>query len=371
MPQTQESSSLKPAFEHGNVAVAFASDANYVPYLATTLRSIINHSSPENNYDLVVLSQGIAGADQQKIKAMTDGAANLSLRFLDVSAQVDKKTGGFFTSAHISVATYYRLFTPAIFDQYSKLLYLDVDLVALADVAELFRVDLDGAVAGAVRDYLAIKDLSRRSNAKWREQLALREVSSYFNAGVMLLDLEQMRGENLEGKWFERLASLKTPRLHDQDILNSVCQGRIKYLDGSWNGAAWAEACGETIFSGELPEFLYQEYIESQKAPRILHYYSRHKPWNLPYLELAEHFWRFAAETPYFDRLIFNNLRRINAENDIFKARLRMPPSRLKYWFYRLMIFLTFGGTKFKYMSKAFRSQKMNQGLKYTLQNWH
>lgn len=367
----EEAPTLKPAFEHNNVAVAFASDANYVPYLATTLHSVLDQASPDHNYDLVVLSQNISPDDQRQIQAMTGGAANLSLRFIDVSAQVEARAGDFFTSAHISIATYYRLFTPTIFALYPKLLYLDVDLVALTDVAELFNFDLEGAVAGAARDYLAIKDLPRRGNANWREQLALKDLKTYFNAGVMLLDLDQIRAESFDAKWFELLARLKHPRLHDQDILNSTCQGRIKYFDGAWNSLAWAAACGETIFSGELPENLYREYLESLKSPKILHYLSRYKPWNLPHLNLADIFWRFARQTPYYDRLIFNNLRQLNAEHDIFKARLRLPPSRLKYWFYTLMGRLTFGRTRFKYQSKAFKSQTMNRRLKSILQGWH
>jgi Lipopolysaccharide biosynthesis proteins, LPS:glycosyltransferases len=371
MDPTQEIPTLKPAFEDDNVALAFASDANYVPYLAATLRSVLDHCSPEHNYDLVVLSQNISPDDQWQIRAMTGGAANVSLRFIDVSAQVEKKAGDFFTSAHISIATYYRLFTPGIFALYPKLLYLDVDLVALSDVAELFHTDLEGAMAGAARDYLAIKDLPRKGNAGWREQLGLKDPTSYFNAGVMLMDLEQMRRDNYEQKWFDLLARLKHPRLHDQDILNSSCQGRIKYVDGAWNSLAWAEACGETIFSEELSTGLYREYVESLKAPKILHYLSRHKPWNLPHLDLADLFWDCARRTPYYERLIFNNLRQLNAENDVFKARLRIPPAKLKYWFYVLMSLVTSGSTRSKYKSKAFRSRKLNRGLKSILRSWH
>lgn len=371
MAPAQEPLTLKPAFKENNVALAFASDANYVPYLATALRSVMDYARPDHNYDLVVLSQNIFSDDQDKIRAMSGGAANISLRFIDVSAQVAERSADLFTSAHLSIAAYYRLFSPTIFALYPRILYLDVDLVALTDVAELFHIDLEGAVAGAARDYLAIKDLPRKDNSRWREQLALKDCSSYFNSGVMLLDLEKIRSENFELKWFDLLARLKCPRLHDQDILNSTCQGRIKYIDGAWNSLAWAEACGETIFKGEMSEELYQEYRESLKSPKILHYLSRHKPWNLPHLDLAEFFWRFAQRTPYYDRLIFNNLRQLNMESDIFKARLRRPPSRLKGWFYELMSLVTVGEARFKYKSKAFRSRKLNRSLKSVLQSWH
>lgn len=362
---------LEPAFVLNRVSVAVASDANYVPYLATALKSIIAHSSPENNYDLVVLSQGIPTEDQLHIQAMADGLSHISLRFLDVSGQVEQRAGDLFTSAHVSAAAYYRLFTPTIFQLYPKLLYLDIDLVALSDVAELFKVDLEGAAVGAVRDYLAIRDLPRKENAKWRRQLSLKDHQSYFNSGVMLLNLELLRQEAFEEQFFELLARLKQPRLHDQDILNSVCQGRVKYLDPAWNNLAWAEACGELVFKGELSEELYQEYVESKRSPKLLHYLSRHKPWNLPHLELADRFWVFASLTPYYDRLIFNTLRRLSAENDVLKSGLKTPSVRLKYWFYKLMSLATSGGTRSKYRAKAFRLKKMNRPLKSILNSWN
>lgn len=46
------SATLQPAFAERNIAIAFAADDAFVPYMATMVCSIIANGSRENNYDL-------------------------------------------------------------------------------------------------------------------------------------------------------------------------------------------------------------------------------------------------------------------------------------------------------------------------------
>lgn len=350
---------IEPAFGPNGVAVAFAADGGYAPYLAAALASIVRHGNPARLYDVIILATGLGEEDQRKLASITEGRANFSLRFCDVQEEVKAATGDFFLSAHISPATYYRLFAPSLFPNYAKLLYLDCDIIALADVARLYDSDLGGRAIGAVRDFYAIVDLPRKASAKWAGQLAMGDTKGYFNAGVLLLDLAKMRAHGYEAKWFGRLREVKTPRLHDQDILNHTLEGDVAYLEAGWNSLAWVESLGERLCPGDLPADLVADYRASLEAPKILHFTSQHKPWNLPHLPLAEKFWERAAETPYYQRLVFDNLRRLNAESAVFKGRLHCPPLALKYGFYRLMASLAGGEKKARYERRAFKI-KMN-----------
>ncbi|UQZ89141.1 hypothetical protein C4J81_07990 [Deltaproteobacteria bacterium Smac51] len=370
MNHCDPSSRIEPAHPSGT-AVVFSSDGNYVPYLAAALASLIKAASPGNFYDVMILSSGIGDDDQEKIRGLAQGRENIRLRFFDIRERVKSRSGDFFVNAHLSPAAYYRLFAPSIFEAFGKILYLDCDIIVLKDVAELYGQDLRGKAVGAMRDFFAVRDLPRRAAARWAAQLDMKDTDGYFNSGVMLLDLSRLRAENYEDKWFERLKAVKTPRLHDQDILNHTLEGDVELLDAAWNSLAWIESLGEKVHPGELPEAIYQQYLASISAPKILHYSSRNKPWDLPHLELAERFWEFAARTPYYNRLIFNNLQRLNAENDIFKGRLRFPPLSVKYFFYSLMARLSPGESGARYRAKAFRMKKMNARLKTVLRSWH
>ena len=55
-------------------------------------------------------------------------------------------------SLHLSIETYYRLFIPLILPQYEKVLYLDSDMIILADVADLYNENISGFPVGAALD---------------------------------------------------------------------------------------------------------------------------------------------------------------------------------------------------------------------------
>lgn len=49
--------------------------------------------------------------------------------------------------------TYGRLLLPKLLSNYSRAIYLDVDIVVREDLGNLFAVDLKGNLVGAVKDY--------------------------------------------------------------------------------------------------------------------------------------------------------------------------------------------------------------------------
>ena len=139
----------KPAFKENNIPIVFSVDENYAPYLAVCLESLIKASSVNYNYDIWILDGGLTQIAQKKLQELIDGKRNFSLRYFDIRYFNKRKL---FTSNHASQANYYRLFIPKIFSKYSKILYLDCDLLINKDVSELYNTDLKGNILGAVLD---------------------------------------------------------------------------------------------------------------------------------------------------------------------------------------------------------------------------
>ena len=50
---------IKPAFEKNNVPIVMASSNEYVPFLATLLKSIQVNSNVNRNYDIIIFSNQI------------------------------------------------------------------------------------------------------------------------------------------------------------------------------------------------------------------------------------------------------------------------------------------------------------------------
>lgn len=347
-----ENQAITPAWGEEAVRVALATDLRYAPYAAVALKSIVDAASPERYYDLVVLETGLTEAVKEQMMAMTETSGRISLRFYNLSQTLKGLVEHLFVSAHLSPAAYYRLLAPAIF-QAPKLIYLDVDLVVRRDVAPLYDVDLGPNLVGAVRDYFAVKDLLANPDGAWARQLGLADFSGYFNSGVMVLNLAKMRDENFNQTWLNHLQRIKTPRLHDQDILNSCCQGRVKYLPSAWNCQAWNEELGGPLDNEDLPGVWLEEYDEGKIRPHIIHYLSRHKPWQVPQVPLAEYFWQSASTTPFYNQLILENLTHLNREMGRLKSQQRWPLPALKLWFYKLMSRFGSAGRKLYFRDKV------------------
>lgn len=351
-------SNIEPAFGPDGVAILMSTDANYAPYLAATLASIIDHASPGRLYDVVLFASGLPEADQAKIRLLADGVPSFSVRFFDVRDWTRNMADRFRSFGHISSASYYRMLAPSIFASYDKLIYLDCDTIAVADLAGLFDCDLGGQAAGVVRDFFVIRDLARLSASPWARQLSMRDIGAYFNAGLILMNLAKMREDGYEDKWFACLKEVErwTRRFHDQDILNHTLEGHVRFLDAGWNSLApWSEAFGEKILPGDVPEGLYDEYRHSAASPKVLHFASKDKPWDFPQMPLADKFWEYAFKTPYGPGMALARLKRLAAENDRLNARFHFPPPRLKHAFYILMGRLAPAAPARRYQTRANR----------------
>ena len=54
---------------------------------------------------------------------------------------------------------------------------------------------------------------------------------NYFNAGVLLMNLKELRKFDFKEKFLKLLSLVKFDVAQDQDYLNALCSGRVKMLD--------------------------------------------------------------------------------------------------------------------------------------------
>ena len=115
-----------------------------------------------------------------------------------------------------------RLALPEILQEERRVLWLDVDTIVNRDIGELFDTDLCGCYIAAVEELI-------RSKAPF----------VYFNAGVMLMDLDALR----DGKYREliRLVNGTGLTFPDQDAVNLLMQTRIRKISATYNSNKWIE----------------------------------------------------------------------------------------------------------------------------------
>ena len=116
--------------------------------------------------------------------------------------------------------TLMRLALPELLPKEHRALWLDVDTIVTDDIGDLFDEDLGGCCIGAVRE------------PPWS-----RPGRVYYNAGVLLMDLDAMRGD----VFMRLIQRINTVRMDfkDQDAINDVLGGRIHDLSPIWNASEW------------------------------------------------------------------------------------------------------------------------------------
>ena len=148
-----------------------------------------------------------------------------------------------------------------------KVLYLDCDIIVRDSLSELFATDLTDLACGVVEDQCG--DDIRLHNP-------IRMFSKYFNSGVLLMNLDYWRNNHVADKlvlWIENFdGRLMCP---DQDALNVVLEGKVKFLDYKYNY--------QQGFYGDLMWLRADKWPaikEARENPVVVHYTSGEKPWH-------------------------------------------------------------------------------------------
>ena len=54
----------------------------------------------------------------------------------------------------------------------------------------------------------------------------------------------------------------------------------------------------------QAPNDIYDAYMKSRNDPQIVHYAGFQKPWTDPDCDFASMYWKYARETPFYERLL-------------------------------------------------------------------
>ncbi len=271
---------MKKINKERTIPIFFAVDDNYAPYLAAALMSLKDHTRTHNFYDINILVEKIS--NEHKNNLLSIASDNIEITFCDVSDKVSALCSRLHLRDYYTRATYYRFFIPEMFPQYDKGLYLDCDIIITRDVADMYNTQMGNNLLCAVNDEV-ISDTD--IFASYSEIVLEIPRRKYFNAGILVMNLSEMRKIHIEEKFASLLSKRTYSVAQDQDYLNVICRGRVKYLSVLWNKTP-------------MP------YSNKNVIPYIAHYKINFKPWKYDGVVYGELFWRYAERTPYYSRLL-------------------------------------------------------------------
>jgi lipopolysaccharide biosynthesis glycosyltransferase len=252
-----------PAASSSPVVIACAADRAYAMPLAVMLRSVDAHLAPERPLVVHIADDGIPIGEKARITATLSARCTINW----IAARPWQRTS-LPTWGRMPLTTYQKL---AIGDwlpgELERVIWLDCDLLVLSDLGRLWALPNGDRIALAAQDPLVPRVGSRFGVSAWRE-LGLAADVSYFNAGVMVIDLGRWRREKVAERaadYFRRFSDRVV--FWDQEALNAVLAGQWGELDSRWNRNPVLHRLLAT--GDEAPD----------GAPWIAHFSGRLKPW--------------------------------------------------------------------------------------------
>ncbi len=296
--------------------ILVTTDRNYLQHAYAMLVSLLENN-PNDHIDLYYIHYDLDDTSINTFKNFFSHY-NMSVTFLryDVS-----KLEGLKLSNKITHATYLRIISPDILPKNVKrILYLDPDIIVKKHLVDLYRTDLRECYIAAVDNY----DPKIYRNPL----LNIPEEYSFFNSGVMLIDIESFRRERISEKVLDFAKTMDAKFVyHDQDALNATLYDKWICLHPKWNVHTRV-----VQLSSESSRLHNREIREAITDPAIIHFTSRPKPWEyLCTSPFYNEYWRYLKKTPYrgFKPLGFSyqNLFR----KSLLKVLIYLIPKRIKY----------------------------------------
>lgn len=251
------------------IHVLFCLDSAYLPHFAAAAVSLAENARGVPIVLHVATLSPLPQDDLSRVRAALRAYGSVEPRFLVVS---DDRVPDDLRKGYLTAATVIRLLAGEILPaSVKRAIYLDCDLVVLGSIADLWRQDLEGRSVGVVADLRGWGSDEARF-----AKLGLGPDHTYFNTGVMLIDLAAWRRREIGTRALSFLVQRDFElNLLDQDALNAVLQRDVALLDPRWNlQALWFSPWARHFFPEE-----HADLAAARRDPGIIHYTTRDKPW--------------------------------------------------------------------------------------------
>ena len=279
-----------------------ATNEAYAPYCGVVIYSLLKYRNPAREYDILILTKDMQDESKKKIKKMVRKEEKVVLRFVDMTEVEEKLISE--VGAYYSIETNYRLFLLSdYFANYNRILYLDCDLLIRGDVSRLYDTDMKDNALAAVKDYtmdagqilmtpmfVGNEPYSIKNYCK--QVLGLSSSDRYFNAGVVLFDLERCRKKGITFEKASLQLQQKNYYYNDQDVLNILFENSVHFMGTEWNYIH-----GYQEYEMEVEEGFHNLYQKiNHRNPKIIHYIGARKPWIIERVPFGEIYKKEQAE---------------------------------------------------------------------------
>lgn len=211
------------------ISISFSINDRYAQHLAVVITSILVNN-PDDDFVFHVLHSDVTDASIARVRG---GLERMYPRHRIVFHRVDASAfDGLPLPAaleHVTVEMYYRFLLPQVLPDERRTIYSDVDVLCVGRIRPLWETPLGDNLLAAVSEGAA---------GEFKKRLqGLDGEAPYFYSGLLVMDLDAMRGNGSVRRLFET-AKVRGERLAwpDQDVINIVFRDRILQLGPEWDG---------------------------------------------------------------------------------------------------------------------------------------
>ena len=270
--------------------IACSTDRYFAPDCAVMLASLVATNAGRPLTVHFLHDASLPADDVEALGAVVTGGGGAAFQAIDLTGS---RAGELARSERFPSQAWYRVLLPELLPDLPRVLYLDADTLVVDSLTSLWELDLQGHLLGAVTNPLLDSMVPRI-----QQDLGLPGGDSYFNSGVLLIDLDAWRTEGVAEAIIEFAQSHPASPWPDQDALNGVLHGRRLHLHPRWNAmpGLW------NVPRRYLPH-TEEEVREAKRNPAIVHFVGPHKPWHYrnrhPYRDT---YFAYLAQTPWRGR---------------------------------------------------------------------
>ena len=201
---------------------------HYSVWVGTVMQSILEHTDSRICFH-ILHDETLSIDNKYKLeKVARSGSSIIEFHKIDENDfSVVKNQMSRFT-----IGAMFRCSLPELLPDLNRIIYLDADLFVNRDIKELWDVDIcEYCLAGVADEGVDIHNYPKILN----KYPGIKK-ESYFNAGVLYMNLKKLREfGNLKKLVVDFLVENPEAGLPDQDALNVIFHNKVLYLDGSWN----------------------------------------------------------------------------------------------------------------------------------------
>ena len=202
-------------------------DGRYSKFVGTSMLSIFENTQADVTVH-IIHDNTLNDSNRDKFNYLA-GRYNQQVRFYNVDVLIHDKINLLnekipqISKRRFSIGTFYRLLIPELISvdkTISRIIYLDADILVNLDINELWSTNLGDSPLAAVPEMIGTFGLMLNNKFIVNSGIVKRE--EYFNAGVLLIDLNKINSSvDLFNDGLDFLVKNPECDCFDQDILNN------------------------------------------------------------------------------------------------------------------------------------------------------